>query len=97
MRRPSYAYAKTKAQISCAVTEKLISAFILVSEKVVVLGFYVPPTAKNIRRLDLGLKSHPKDWRSLGSNPRPLVYKASGLITTLRRLLIQRKYNSSSS
>ena len=31
---------------------------------VVVLGFYVPPTAKVIRRWDLGLKSHPKDWRS---------------------------------
>ena len=31
---------------------------------VVVLGFYVPPTAKVIRRRDLGLKSHPKDWRS---------------------------------
>ena len=28
---------------------------------VVVLGFYVPPTAKVIRRRDLGLKSHPKD------------------------------------
>ena len=39
----------------------------------VVLGFYVPPTAKVIRRRDLGLKSHPKDWRSLGSNSRPLV------------------------
>ena len=30
---------------------------------VVVLGFYVPPTAEVIRRRDLGLKSHPKDWR----------------------------------
>ena len=27
----------------------------------VMLGFYVPPTAKVIRRRDLGLKSHPKD------------------------------------
>ena len=54
---------------------------------VVVLGFYVLPTAKVIRRRDLGFKSHPKDWRSLGSNPRPLVYKASGLTTTLWRLL----------
>ena len=27
------------------------------------LGFYVPPTAKVIRRRDLGLKSHPKDCR----------------------------------
>ena len=28
---------------------------------VVMLGFYVQPTAKVIRRRDLGLKSHPKD------------------------------------
>ena len=40
---------------------------------VVVLGFYVPPTAKVIRRRDLSLKYHPKDWRSPGSNSRPLV------------------------
>ena len=29
---------------------------------VVVLGFYVSPTSKVIRRRDLALKSHPKDW-----------------------------------
>ena len=29
---------------------------------VVVLGFYVPPKAKVIRRRDLGLKSHPKNY-----------------------------------
>ena len=34
------------------------------------LGFYVQPTAKVIRRQDLGLKSHPKDSRTL-------VHKAS--------------------
>ena len=28
----------------------------------VVLGLYVPPTAKFIRRHDLDLKSHPKDF-----------------------------------
>ena len=39
---------------------------------VVVVGFYVLLTAKVIRRRDLGLKSHPKDWRSPGSNSRPL-------------------------
>ena len=39
---------------------------------VVVLGFYVSPTAKVIPRWDLGLKSHPKDWRSTRSNSRPL-------------------------
>ena len=43
----------------------------------VMLVFYVPPTAKVIRRRDLGLKSHPKDRRSPGSNSRPQVYKAS--------------------
>ena len=32
------------------------------------LRFYVPPTAKVIRRRDLGRKSHLKDWRSPGSN-----------------------------
>ena len=60
---------------------------------VVALGFYVPPTAKVIRRRDLGLKSHPKDWRSLGSNSLPLVYKASSLTTTPRRLLLSVKWN----
>ena len=48
----------------------------------VVLRFYVPPTAKVIRRRDLGLKSHPKDWISPRSNSRPLVYKVSSLTTT---------------
>ena len=54
---------------------------------VVVLGLYVPPTAKVIRRLDLGLKSHPKDWRSPGSNSRALVYKAGSLTARPQRLL----------
>ena len=53
---------------------------------VVVLGFYVPPTAKVIWRRDLGLKSHPKDWRSPGSNSGPLVYKAGSLTARPRRL-----------
>ena len=34
---------------------------------VVVLGVYVPPTAKIIRRRDQGLTSHPKYWRNPGS------------------------------
>ena len=55
---------------------------------VVVLGFNVPPTAKVIRRRDLGLKSHPKDWRSPGLNSRPLVYKAGSLTARPRRLLL---------
>ena len=52
-----------------------------------VLGFYVSPTAMVKRRRDLGLKSHPKDGRSPGSNSRPLDKKASSLTTTQRRLL----------
>ena len=32
---------------------------------VIVLGFYVPPTAKVIWRRDLGLKSHPKDFQRM--------------------------------
>ena len=55
---------------------------------VVVLGFYVPPTAKVIRRRYLGLKSHPKDWRSPGSISGPLVYKAGSLTARPLRLLI---------
>ena len=51
-------------------------------------GFYVPPTAKVIRRRDLGLKSHPKDWRSPGSNSGPLVYKAGSLTAQPWRLLL---------
>ena len=51
------------------------------------LGFYNPSTAKVIRTHDLGLKSHPEDWRRLRSNSGPLVYKASSLTTTPRRLL----------
>ena len=48
---------------------KLALNSVVVPMVVVVLGFYVPPTAKVIRRRDLGFKSHPKDWRSPGSNP----------------------------
>ena len=35
---------------------------------VVVLGFYVPPTAKVIQRRDLGLKSHLKDFSYDGTH-----------------------------
>ena len=50
------------------------------------LGFCVTLTAKVIRRRDLGLKSHPKDWRSPGSISGPLVYKAGSLTARPRRL-----------
>ena len=55
---------------------------------VVMLGFYLPPTAKVIQRRELSFISHPKDWRSLGSNSLPLVYKVSSLTTTPQRLLL---------
>ena len=48
--------------------------------------FYVPPTSKVIQRRDLCLKTHPKVWRSPGSNSRSLVYEASSLTTKPRRL-----------
>ena len=51
-----------------------------------VFEFYVPPTSKVIQRRDLCLKTHPKVWRSPGSNSRPLVYEASSLTTKPRRL-----------
>ena len=44
--------------------------------------FYIPLTARSYRDVDLGLKSHMKDWRSLGSNSWPLGYKASSITTT---------------
>ena len=74
-------YTKIQGEGLCTVKE------ILNPQVVVVLGFYVPPTAV-IRRRDLGLKSRPKGGRSPGSNSRPLVYMAVGLTTTPRRLLI---------
>ena len=46
-------------------------------------GFNVPPTVKVIWRQDLGLLSHPTDWRSLGSNLRPLVFKESDINTAV--------------
>ena len=52
-------------------------------------GFYVPPTAKVIRRQDLGLKSHPKDRRGPGSNSGTLVYKADSLTSFLYIFEIQ--------
>ena len=54
---------------------------------VVVFVLNIPPATKVIWRLGNGLKSHPTDWWSRGSNLRPLVYKASGLSTTPQGLL----------
>ena len=42
---------------------KFFAHTVKVSVVVVLLGFYVSPTATVIRRRDLGLKSHPKDWK----------------------------------
>ena len=44
----------------------------------VVLEFYVPPTAKFIRRRDFNFKSHPKDWRSPGLNSQPVLQGGGG-------------------
>ena len=46
--------------------------------------FYVPPTAKVIRRQDLSLNSHMKDWRRRGSHSGPLVNKVVSLTARLR-------------
>ena len=42
MRKPDFAYAKTKAQISFAVTAKLISAFVFAT-RIVQFLFYLNP------------------------------------------------------
>ena len=42
MRKPDFAYAKTKAQISCAVTAQLISAFVFATRIVQFLYFLNP-------------------------------------------------------
>ena len=47
-------YKRIKGHICKCVFYKMVVVAI-------VLGFYIPPTAKVIRRRDIGLKSHPKD------------------------------------
>ena len=42
VRKPDFAYAKTKAQISCAVTAQLISAFVFAT-RIVQFLFYLNP------------------------------------------------------
>ena len=42
MRKPVFAYAKTKAQISCALTTQLISAFLFAKQIVKSLYFLDP-------------------------------------------------------
>ena len=46
MRKPAFAYAKTKTQISCAVTAQLISAFVFAIGKVQSL-YYLNPKIKS--------------------------------------------------
>ena len=60
---------------------RVYGCLVVVVVAVVVLGIYVPRKAKVIRRRYLGLKSYPKGWRSSGSNPGPLIYKASSFNT----------------
>ena len=47
----------------------------------------IPPTTKLILGRGHGLKSHPTDCRSQGSNPHSLVYKVSGLSATPQQFL----------
>ena len=47
MRKPVFAYAKTKTQISFAVTAKLISAFVFATRKVQSL-YFINPKLKHL-------------------------------------------------
>ena len=51
---------------------------------VVLIGSYVPPTAKIIRRRDLDFKSHKKDWRLL-------PYQASTLCFSIEYFALRRR------
>ena len=52
----------------------------------VIMVIITQATSKVIQRRDLCLKTHPKVWRSPGSNSQSLVYEASSLTTKPRRL-----------
>ena len=62
MRKPVFAYAKTKAQISFAVTAKLISTFVFATRIVQFLFFLNPkfPAASHLRFV-LGMVGNPED------------------------------------
>ena len=57
---------KDHTKLHAQITAQYICLRKLSIKLIVVLGFYIPQTAKYIQRQDLGLKSHPKDWRSPG-------------------------------
>ena len=57
MRKPFFAYAKTKTQISFAVTAKLISAFVFATVRLLVPGhFYFNAVSKfSLRENDISV------------------------------------------
>ena len=69
--RPMIFFSAYKGSVSCALLcQNRISVFCRCCVMVL-----VPPTAKVIRRRDLGLKSHPKDWRSREQTQDPWFTK----------------------
>ena len=68
MRKPVYAYAKTKTQISCAETAQLISAFVFTTQIVQSLYFLKPKFQASSHLLWLcipacvGSARKPYDW-----------------------------------
>ena len=69
----------------------LLNTHVLLVLCCVVFVFNDPPTAKVIWKLDHSLNSNLTDWRSWGSNLRPLVYKASTLSTPSCTCIIENK------
>ena len=69
----------------CELSKREFEAIVWRVTVVVVLKFYITPTATIIGRRDYTFKSHLKDWKSQGSNS--LVHKARSLTTTPQRLL----------
>ena len=59
MRKPAFAYAKTKTQIGCAVTAQLISAFVFATRIVTSLFFLNPKfqACSHLRPIFCGFKA----------------------------------------
>ena len=66
MRKPHFAYGKTKAQISCAVNAKLISAFVFATQIVQFLYFLNPkfPASVTVSSVYVGPGRNPNCWFS---------------------------------
>ena len=70
MRKPAFAYAKTKTQISCAITAQLISAFVFATRIVKSLYFLNPKFQASSHLLWL----HSPVCLGLGQKPRRPVF-----------------------